>query len=181
MGCLPYRHFQKSKTFRTSSCRSTDSRVGALTADWEVLAHGQLLRGPSRTGIQGIEREDGPRQVSLEVMLRGTCKILASPAPMANRLTNEDAPPSARPFSSTTWSVKWGVFSHLQSKMFRGAGNGRDRTPAPAADSDQPAPAEPHFQEQSHPPFPKRRDSWNAPAKRAGWSGSRTRLARLRS
>ena len=73
MGCLPYRHFQKSKTFRTSSCRSTDSRVGSFTADWEVLAHGQLLRGPSRTGIQRIEREDEPRRVSLEVMLRGTC------------------------------------------------------------------------------------------------------------
>ena len=40
------------------------------------LAHGGLgavLRGPSRTGIQRIEREDEPRRVSLEVMLRGTC------------------------------------------------------------------------------------------------------------
>jgi len=36
----------------------TDSRVGSLTADWEVLAHGHLLRGPSRTGLQRIERED---------------------------------------------------------------------------------------------------------------------------
>jgi len=38
-----------------------------------VLAHGHLLRGPSRTGTQRIEREDEPRRVSLEVMLRGTC------------------------------------------------------------------------------------------------------------
>jgi type I restriction enzyme, R subunit len=40
------------------------------------LAHGGLgavLRGPSRTGGQRIEREDEPRRVSLEVMLRGTC------------------------------------------------------------------------------------------------------------
>jgi type I site-specific restriction-modification system R (restriction) subunit len=27
---------------------STDSRVGSLTADWEVLAHGHLLRGSFR-------------------------------------------------------------------------------------------------------------------------------------
>jgi hypothetical protein len=32
-----------------------------------------VLRGPSRTGIQRIEREDEPRRVSLEVMLGGTC------------------------------------------------------------------------------------------------------------
>ena len=28
----------------------TDSRVGSLTADWEVLAHGHLLRGASARG-----------------------------------------------------------------------------------------------------------------------------------
>ena len=51
----------------------TDSRVGSLTADWEVLAHAHLLRGPSRTGTRRIEREDEPRRGSLDVMLRGTC------------------------------------------------------------------------------------------------------------
>jgi type I site-specific restriction-modification system R (restriction) subunit len=35
---------------------------------------GAVLRGPSRTGIQRIEREDEPRRVSLKVMLRGTCE-----------------------------------------------------------------------------------------------------------
>ena len=40
----------------------TDSRLGALTADWERWV--QWKR---------IEREDEPRRVSLEVMLRGTC------------------------------------------------------------------------------------------------------------
>ncbi|MCX5988273.1 MAG: type I restriction endonuclease subunit R [Chloroflexi bacterium] len=40
----------------------TDSRVGSLTADWERW--GEWKR---------IEREDEPRRVSLEVMLRGTC------------------------------------------------------------------------------------------------------------
>ena len=42
------------------------------------LAHGGLgaaLRGPSRTGAKRIKREDEPRRVSLEVMLRGTCAI----------------------------------------------------------------------------------------------------------
>ncbi len=38
-----------------------------------MLAHGHRLRGPSRTGIQRIERAEEPRGVSLEVMLRGTC------------------------------------------------------------------------------------------------------------
>jgi hypothetical protein len=40
------------------------SRVGSLTADWEVLAHGHHLRGPSRTGAQRVEHEDEPRRVS---------------------------------------------------------------------------------------------------------------------
>jgi type I restriction enzyme, R subunit len=40
----------------------TDSRVGSLTADW--ARWGEWKR---------IEREDEPRRVSLEVMLRGTC------------------------------------------------------------------------------------------------------------
>lgn len=40
----------------------TDSRVGSLTADWERWAEWKR-----------IEREDEPRRVSLEVMLRGTC------------------------------------------------------------------------------------------------------------
>jgi type I restriction enzyme R subunit len=40
----------------------TDSRVGSLTADWDRFF--QWRR---------IEREDEPRRVSLEVMLRGTC------------------------------------------------------------------------------------------------------------
>jgi type I restriction enzyme R subunit len=40
----------------------TDSRVGTITADWERF--GEWKR---------IEREDEPRRVSLEVMLRGTC------------------------------------------------------------------------------------------------------------
>ena len=41
---------------------STDSRVGSLTADWERFFEWKR-----------IEREDEPRRVSLEVMLRGTC------------------------------------------------------------------------------------------------------------
>jgi type I restriction enzyme R subunit len=41
----------------------TDSRVGSLTADWERLVEWKR-----------IEREDEPRRVSLEVMLRGTCE-----------------------------------------------------------------------------------------------------------
>jgi type I restriction enzyme R subunit len=40
----------------------TDSRVGSLTADWERWVEWKR-----------IEREDEPRRVSLEVMLRGTC------------------------------------------------------------------------------------------------------------
>jgi type I restriction enzyme R subunit len=40
----------------------TDSRVGSLTADWERFFEWKR-----------IEREDEPRRVSLEVMLRGTC------------------------------------------------------------------------------------------------------------
>jgi hypothetical protein len=48
------------------------SRVGSLTADWEVLAHGHRLRGPSRTGTQRIKREEEPRRVTFDVMFRGT-------------------------------------------------------------------------------------------------------------
>jgi type I restriction enzyme R subunit len=40
----------------------TDSRVGSLTADWQRFAEWKR-----------IEREDEPRRVSLEVMLRGLC------------------------------------------------------------------------------------------------------------
>lgn len=40
----------------------TDSRVGSLTADWERFFEWKR-----------IEREDEPRRVSLEVILRGTC------------------------------------------------------------------------------------------------------------
>lgn len=40
----------------------TDGRVGSLTADWERFFEWKR-----------IEREDEPRRVSLEVMLRGTC------------------------------------------------------------------------------------------------------------
>ncbi len=40
----------------------TDSRVGSLTAEWERFFEWKR-----------IEREDEPRRVSLEVMLRGTC------------------------------------------------------------------------------------------------------------
>ncbi|WP_031406908.1 type I restriction endonuclease subunit R [Thiomonas sp. FB-Cd] len=40
----------------------TDSRVGSLSADWERWVEWKR-----------IEREDEPRRVSLEVMLRGTC------------------------------------------------------------------------------------------------------------
>jgi type I restriction enzyme R subunit len=42
----------------------TDSRVGTLTADWERFFEWKR-----------IEREDEPRRVSLEVMLRGTCDL----------------------------------------------------------------------------------------------------------
>ena len=41
----------------------TDSRLGSLTADWERWVEWKR-----------IEREDEPRRVSLEVMLRGTCQ-----------------------------------------------------------------------------------------------------------
>lgn len=41
----------------------TESRVGSLTADWERFFEWKR-----------IEREDEPRRVSLEVMLRGTCE-----------------------------------------------------------------------------------------------------------
>ncbi len=41
----------------------TDSRVGSLTADWERFFEWKR-----------VEREDEPRRVSLEVMLRGTCE-----------------------------------------------------------------------------------------------------------
>lgn len=41
----------------------TDSRVGSLTADWDRFFEWKR-----------IEREDEPRKVSLEVMLRGTCE-----------------------------------------------------------------------------------------------------------
>ncbi len=44
------------------SSNGTDSRVGSLTADWERWVEWKR-----------IEREDEPRRVSLEVMLRGTC------------------------------------------------------------------------------------------------------------
>jgi type I restriction enzyme R subunit len=40
----------------------TDSRVGSLTADWERFFEWKR-----------IEREDEPRRVSMEVMIRGTC------------------------------------------------------------------------------------------------------------
>ncbi len=40
----------------------TDSRVGSLTADWERFFESKR-----------VEREDEPRRVSMEVMLRGTC------------------------------------------------------------------------------------------------------------
>ncbi|NKE73304.1 type I restriction endonuclease subunit R [Candidatus Manganitrophus noduliformans] len=40
----------------------TDSRIGSLTADWERFFEWKR-----------IEREDEPRRVSLEVMIRGTC------------------------------------------------------------------------------------------------------------
>ena len=43
----------------------TDSRVGSLTADWERFFEWKR-----------IEREDEPRRVSLEVVIRGTCDKL---------------------------------------------------------------------------------------------------------
>lgn len=47
----------------TIASNGTESRVGALTADWERFFEWKR-----------IEREDEPRRVSLEVMLRGTCE-----------------------------------------------------------------------------------------------------------
>ncbi len=44
------------------SSNGTDSRVGSITAEWERFSDWKR-----------IEREDEPRRVSLEVMLRGTC------------------------------------------------------------------------------------------------------------
>ena len=41
----------------------TDSRVGSLTADWERFFEWKR-----------VEREEEPRRVSLEVMIRGTCE-----------------------------------------------------------------------------------------------------------
>ncbi len=41
----------------------TESRVGSLTADWERMAEWKR-----------VEREDEPRRVSLEVMIRGVCE-----------------------------------------------------------------------------------------------------------
>src|SRR5207237_5018792 len=41
----------------------TDSRVGTITADWERFFEWKR-----------IEREDEPRRVSLEILLRGTCE-----------------------------------------------------------------------------------------------------------
>ena len=41
----------------------SDSRVGSMTADWERF-----------TEWKRIEREDEPRRVSLEVMIRGLCE-----------------------------------------------------------------------------------------------------------
>jgi type I restriction enzyme R subunit len=45
-----------------SCSNGTDSRIGSLTADWERFFEWKR-----------IEREDEPRRVSLEVMIRGTC------------------------------------------------------------------------------------------------------------
>ena len=52
----------------TIASNGTESRVGSLTADWERFFEWKR-----------IEREDEPRRVSLEVMLRGTCAPI-SPA-----------------------------------------------------------------------------------------------------
>ena len=63
-----YKHLQNgipqlfwSNAFLIAS-NGTDSRVGSITADWERFSEWKR-----------IEREDEPRRVSLEVMLRGTC------------------------------------------------------------------------------------------------------------
>ena len=64
-----YKHAQNgapalfwSNAFLIAS-NGTDSRVGSLTADWERFFEWKR-----------IEREDEPRRVSLEVMLRGLCE-----------------------------------------------------------------------------------------------------------
>jgi len=51
----------------------TDSRVGSLTADWDRWVEWKR-----------IEREDEPRRLSLEVILRGTC----DPARLLDRVEN---------------------------------------------------------------------------------------------
>jgi type I restriction enzyme R subunit len=63
-----YKHAQNgipqlfwSNAFLIAS-NGTESRVGTITADWERFSEWKR-----------IEREDEPRRVSLEVMLRGTC------------------------------------------------------------------------------------------------------------
>lgn len=63
-----YKHPQNGipQLFWTSAfliaSNGTESRVGTITADWERFSEWKR-----------IEREDEPRRVSLEVMLRGTC------------------------------------------------------------------------------------------------------------
>ena len=44
------------------SSNGTEGRVGSLTADWERCFEWKR-----------IEREDEPRRVSLETIIRGTC------------------------------------------------------------------------------------------------------------
>src|SRR6266568_1198655 len=64
-----YKHAQNGipQLFRYSAfliaSNGTESRVGSLTADWERF-----------TEWKRIEREDEPRRVSLEVMIRGLCE-----------------------------------------------------------------------------------------------------------
>ena len=62
----------------TFDCRTDWTSEFALrTSDFARLARSRRIGSGSsrcfRTGLQRIEREDAPRQVSLEVMLRGTC------------------------------------------------------------------------------------------------------------
>jgi len=59
------------------------------------FAHGgreAVLRGPSRTGIQRIEREDEPRRMSLEAIMRYCRRTLkstpANRAPMPNAVAD---------------------------------------------------------------------------------------------
>jgi type I restriction enzyme, R subunit len=47
----------------TIASNGTESRVGSITADWERMAEWKR-----------VEREDEPRRVSLEVMIRGVCE-----------------------------------------------------------------------------------------------------------